>query len=210
MKQTKTHVLLIHGGMTFQTQEDYLHYLKTRPIDLEWSESWTGKYLSESLWEDFEIIKPRMPGKENAKYEEWKIHFERYLPLINDNGILIWNSLGGIFLAKYLSENRISKRILWVYLVCPPFDNSLGWEDLCGWFELWNDASLIWENCKNIKLLFSDDDDIVPIWHAQKYQKFIPQGKMLTYTDKNGHFFVSEFPEIVEMIVADRKELSLS
>ena len=66
-----------------------------------------------------------MPLQDNAKYEEWKILFERYIPHLKDNVILMGNSLGGIFLAKYLSENKFPKKILSTYLTCPPFDNTV-------------------------------------------------------------------------------------
>ncbi|MDP2669035.1 MAG: hypothetical protein Q8P07_04345 [bacterium] len=32
--KNKTQVFLVHGGMTFKNQRDYLHYLKTRNISL--------------------------------------------------------------------------------------------------------------------------------------------------------------------------------
>ena len=73
-----------------------------------------------------------MPLQENAKYNDWKIFFERYIPFLRNNVILIGASLGGIFLAKYLSENKFPKKILSTYLICPPFDNTTLGEDLVG------------------------------------------------------------------------------
>jgi len=163
--------------------------------------------LDNSLEENFQIIKPRMPLQENAKYEEWKIHFERYFDQLEENIILIGSSLGGIFLAKYLSENKFPKKILAVYLVAPPFDNSLEGEELVGGFELGEDLSLIMKNCKNVNLLFSKDDTSVPIIHAEKYKEKLSNAKIIIYENKNGHFKVSEFPEIVEMIKEDTKKL---
>jgi len=43
-----------------------------------------------------------MPCIENAKYNEWKIQFEKYLKRTDNDLILIGMSLGGIFLTKYL------------------------------------------------------------------------------------------------------------
>jgi len=148
-----------------------------------------------------------MPLQDNSKYDEWKIWFERHIPLINDNVILIGNSLGGIFLAKYLSENKFSKKLLSVYLVCPPFDDTLIGEDLVGGFELQDDLSMIEENCSNVNLLFSKDDDVVPVSHADKYKNKLKNANIVIYDDKNGHFKVEEFPEIVEMIRNDLKKL---
>lgn len=33
-------ILHIHGGMTFKTHEDYVEYLRTRPVSLGGSEKW--------------------------------------------------------------------------------------------------------------------------------------------------------------------------
>jgi hypothetical protein len=199
----KTQVFIVHGGMTFKNQEDYLDYLKNRKISIERKIRWNEDYLRNSLGEDFHIIKPRMPLQDYAKYEDWKIYFERFLDQLEDNVILVGSSLGGIFLVKYLSENKFPKKILSVYLIAPPFDNTLEGEDLVGGFELKDDLSMIYENCKNINLLFSKDDDCVPISHAEKFRQRLPNANFVIYDSKNGHFGISEFPEIVEMIKKD-------
>ena len=144
-----------------------------------------------------------MPLQENAKYRDWEIFFERHLALLSHDYILIGTSLGGIFLAKYLSEHKLPKKALSVYLICPPFDNSLPEEDLVGGFKLKSDLSLVEKNCKNLYLLFSKDDDVVPVSHAEKYYKKLKTAKLIIYKNKNGHFQISKFPEIVKMIKAD-------
>lgn len=203
MVKKKNQILIIHGGMTFKNKKDYLHFLKTRKISLEEKRSWSDAYLRKELGKNFEIIKPRMPLQDNAKYNEWKIHFERYFPHLRDNLILIGSSLGGIFLAKYLSENKFPKKILSTYLICPPFDNTLPEEDLVGGFKLKSNLLKIEKNSPNLKLLFSRDDDIVPISHAEKYRKKLKNAKIIFYKSKNGHFKISKFPELIKMIKAD-------
>jgi len=199
----KTQVFVVHGGMTFKNQENYLNFLKNRDVTIERKIKWDDDYLRNSLGESFHIIKPRMPLQDNAKYEEWKTHFERYMEQLEDNIILVGHSLGAIFLAKYLSENKFPKKILSVYLIAPPFDNSIIGEDLVGGFELGEDLSKIMENCKNVNLIFSKDDECVPVSHAEKYKTKLPDAKIKIYENKNGHFQIEEFPEIVEMIKED-------
>ena len=203
MIKKKTQILIIHGGMTCKNKKDYLHFLKTRKILIEEKIRWTDYYLKKKLDENFEIIKPRMPLQDNAKYNEWKIHFERHFPHLRNNIILIGLSLGGIFLTKYLSENKFPKKILSTYLICPPFDNTLHGEDLVGGFKLKSDLSLIKKNSKNLNLLFSKDDDVVPVSHAKKYKKKLKNANFVIYKSKNGHFKISEFPEIIKMIKDD-------
>ncbi len=201
----RTQVFLIHGGMTFKNKKDYIKYLKTRDVSIDEKKRWSNEYLAEELGKKFHIIRPRFPQPEDSKYEEWKIWFERFIPLLDNNVILIGGSLGGIFLAKYLSENKFPKKILSVYLVCPPFDDTCIGEDLVGGFKLKSDLSLLEKNCKDITLMFSADDDCVPVEHAEKYRRKLKNSKIIIYKSKNGHFKISKFPEIVRMIKEDIK-----
>lgn len=200
MKKEKNQIFFIHGGMTFKSRKDYLYFLKTREISIEKKRKWKNEYLDEKLGKNFEIIRPIMPSPDLAKYSDWKIHFERYFDFLRDDLILIGSSLGGIFLAKYLSENKFPKKIKAVFLVAPPYDNSLTGEDLVGGFRLNADLSLIEKNCENVFLMFSKDDDTVPVSHAEKYRKKLKNTEIIIYENKNGHFRISEFPEIVGII----------
>ncbi len=202
----KIQIFMIHGGMTFKNKKDYLHFLKTRKISIEEKIKWSNEFFKKKLGKDFEIIKPRMPLQDNAKYEEWKIHFERHFPQLKNNIILIGSSLGGIFLARYLSENKFPKKILSIYLICPPYDNTLTGEDLVGGFKLKSDLSLLEKQSKNLYLMFSKDDDVVPVSHAEKYRKELKNANIIIFESKNGHFKISEFPEIVKMIKSDVKK----
>src|SRR3990167_84565 len=115
----KKQVVVIHGGDTFETYEKYLDFLCNYEIDsLDYfkHKGWKS-ILQEKLGDDFEVIRPQMPNKINAKYLEWRIWFEKLVPLLNPEVILIGHSLGGIFLAKYLSENNFPKKIRGVFLV---------------------------------------------------------------------------------------------
>ena len=203
MAKSKTQILIIHGGMTFKNRKDYLSFLKSREISLDKYKKWSGEYLEKELGRNFQIIHPRMPLQDNAKYEDWKIHFERYIPLLKNNVILIGNSLGGIFLAKYLSENKFPKKILSVYLTCPPYDNSLPGEDLVGGFKLGSDLSKLDNSSKNVYLMFSKNDDVVPVSHAEKYRNKLKKAQILILGNIKGHFLIERFPKIVKMIKSD-------
>jgi len=197
---------MIHGGMTFKNDKDYVHWLKTKKVSTKKRPYWEAD-LEKKLGKKFEIIRPRMPLQDNAKYRDWKIFFERYVPLLRNNCILIGSSLGGIFLAKYLSEHKLSKKALSAYLVCAPFSGPLPTEDLVGGFKLKTDLSLIEKNCKNLHILFSKDDDVVPASHAEKYREKLKRAHIVVYKSKDGHFNVPAFPEIIRMIKNDTKGL---
>lgn len=205
MKKQKIQIFYIHGGMTFKNKKDYLYYLKNREVFIKEKIRWSDNYLDEKLGKYCEIIRPFMPLMDNAKYEEWEIHFEKYFSYFKNNIILIGQSLGGIFLAKYLSENKFPKKILSTYLIAPPFDNTLFGEDLVGGFKLKSNISMIEKNLSNLNLMFSKDDDCVPIFHAKKFKKKLKNANIVIYENKNGHFRISEFPEIIKMIKNDIK-----
>jgi len=203
--KNKPQILYIHGGGTFSKRGDYLKFLKNRPVSAEARVRWHDAYLDKHLGGKCEIIRPKMPCPERAVYSEWKIHLERHFPLLRHDIILIGNSLGAIFLARYLSENKFPKKILATYLVCPPFDNSLPEEEICCGFRLPSDLAPLKKNCRRLVLLFSKDDPVVPLAHAEKYARRLKEAKIVIFENKNGHFKVPEFPELVVMIREDLK-----
>lgn len=199
-------IIYIYGGEIFNIQKEYIEYLKTREINIEEKEKWSGSYLNKKLSKKFQIIKPKMPCKENAKYEEWKIQFEKYLEKTNKDLILIGSSLGGIFLTKYLSENIIDKNIISTYLIAPPFDaKSVNEKEIYGGFELKENLEKIEKNCEKIVFMFSKNDKVVCISAKTGYKEKLKNSEFIEFEDKNGHFKVSEFPEIIEMLKKDYK-----
>ena len=85
----KTQIFLIHGGSTFKNKKDYLSHLKNKEVSIEKKIRWSDDYLDKEVGKKFEIIRPRMPLSENAKYSDWKLYFERFIPLLKNNIILI-------------------------------------------------------------------------------------------------------------------------
>ena len=177
--------------------------MKTREIrDLPSSErtkKWSST-LAEDLGENFEVFTPAMPNKQSAKYQEWKIWFERHFEYLSDNLILIGGSLGGYFLAKYLVENDLPFKLKTLIFLAAPFRNEdFGGED-GGDFAF--DTNMIGELAKkaeNISFFHSKDDPVVPYEHALMYKKALPEAGLVTFEDKN-HFLIEEFPELLNSI----------
>jgi predicted alpha/beta hydrolase family esterase len=195
----KKQVLLIHGGSTFDTYRDYLSFLKNLKIDLnryrktKWSDS-----LRKELGNRFDVLLPRMPNPMNAKYNEWKILFKKMAPLLDNNVILIGHSLGAIFLAKYLSENKFPKKILATMLVSPPYDDE-GMEESLGDFVLPKSLDRLNKQGGKIFIYQSKDDLVVPYSHLEKYKKALPNAIVREFK-KRGHFDQPRFPELVKDI----------
>lgn len=196
----KKQVIVIHGGDTFETYEDYFNHLKNYQIEsLDYfkRKDWKNS-LQDRLGEDFEVIAPQMPNRKNARYEEWKIWFEKIIPLLNDEVILVGHSMGGIFLAKYLSENNFPKKIISLHLVSAPYDTETITEPL-GDFEIKNPVANLAKHTDKIFLYQSRDDRVVPFTDVEKYQRDLPSAILTAFEDR-GHLSQEEFPELVERI----------
>ena len=197
----KKQVVVIHGGDTFETYEKYLDFLRSFEIDsLDYftHKNWKS-ILQEKLGDDFEVIRPQMPNKINAKYLEWRIWFEKLVPLLNPEVILVGHSMGGIFLAKYLSENNFPKKILGTFLVSAPYDAETFEYTLVD-FVLPADLKKFEEQGGKIYLYHSTDDDVVPFDNLEKYKKQLPSATARVFEDR-GHFNQEDFPELVQDIL---------
>lgn len=198
----KPFLIYIHGGTTFKNKKDYFDYLKNKEITLEEFKSWSGEYLEKNLSKYFQIIRIKMPCKERSNYKEWKIIFEKYLELLKKEKrsvVFLGYSLGAMFLVKYFSENKVDNlKIISIHLVAPPFDEKNSIEELSGGFKLRKNLSLLTQQIKNLYFYFSEDDAIVPSYHKEKYQKKISEAKFFVFKDKNGHFLIEEFPELIK------------
>jgi len=194
----KKYILIIHGGNAFEKYEDYISELKSREVTLKKLafNDWKRR-LSIALGEDYEVILPQMPNAQNARYAEWKIWFEKILPLVEDDVVLVGHSLGGIFLAKYLSENDCPKKIRATFLVAAPF-NTKNEHSLVD-FVLLNDLSKFEKQGGVIWIYHSTDDSVVPYSNAESYMKALPLAHLRGFEDR-GHFNFESFPEIVEDI----------
>ena len=189
-------VVVIHGGETFRTPEDCLEYLKNAPLALEdfQRKGWKSN-LPLALGADFAVFSPRMPNSSNARYAEWKLWFEKVIALMKDGVILVGHSLGGTFLAKYLSENRCPKRIRAVFLVAPCYDEADGREYLGSFLPPRDKQGLI-EQGGTLFIYHSEDDDIVPYSNLADFRRDLPSATIRTFIDR-GHFLGEDFPELV-------------
>lgn len=197
----KKQIVIIHGGDTYDTYEEYLEELKNATIEDLSSLSKKGwkDRLQENLGDTYDVITPKMPNKGNAKYLEWKIWFEKIIPLLNDDIILIGYSLGGIFLAQYLSENIFPKTIRGVFLVAAPHDDASSPYSLAD-FVLPQNLDLFQTQSNTITLYHSKDDYVVPFKDLERYKEKLPQARSVIFEDK-GHFNQETFSELVSDIL---------
>lgn len=196
----KQQILFIGGGNSFINYDYYLSSLKNQEITLDRIKSNRGwrNSIGEELGNKYEFFSPEMPNRLNAKYMEWKIVFEKVLPLLNNGLLLIGHSLGGIFLAKYLSENNIFNKISGLILISAPFDEEGKEGESLNDFKLNLSISGL-NKYKKVVLIHSKDDKTVSFSEVKKYLEFLPKAELVIFEDK-GHFKQDHFPELVEII----------
>jgi hypothetical protein len=198
----KKQIIVIHGGDTYDTYKEYVANLKREKVeedDLIRAEGWKQS-LRRKLGRRFQVITPRMPNPENARYLEWKIWFEKFLPHLNNDFVLIGHSLGSIFLTKYLAENALHKRMRAVLLVAAPW-NIRGSRKSLADFVLPKDLSRLAKYGDKVHFYHSKDDDICNFSNLNKYHKALPDAQAHVFKDR-GHFISPQFPEIVRDIKA--------
>ena len=203
MSKDRKQVVVIGGGDVFVSYDQWLQFLKEEKeprFDTLMDEDWKD-ILQDSLGDKYAVIIPSMPNKQNAKYQEWKIWFEKHIPHFDDEIVLVGHSLGGIFLAKYLSENEYPKNIPAVFLVAAPFDTE-GVDYTLGDFALPDDLSMFGDQVGSIYLYQSKDDPVVPHEDVTKYSNQLPQADKHIFADR-GHFS-GELPEIADDITSVR------
>jgi hypothetical protein len=186
-------IVVIGGGDTFKTYKEYISYLKNIKLDFKklkikrWKET-----LDEKLGDNFEVLNMKMPNSANAKYNEWKIMFKKSLPFLKNSVILLGHSLGGIFLAKYLSENKFPRRIKATFLVSAPYYT-------LGDFKLPKKLDKFQKQGGKIFLYHSKNDPVVPFVDLGKYGKALPEAKISVFKNRK-HFDQTKFPELVRDI----------
>lgn len=190
-------VLIIHGGSSFNSYDGYLANLKTSAIDyerLKLQKKWRP-WVSEQMPEA-DVLLPTFPNGYNAAYDEWKIYFEKLLPFLSDDAQLVGHSLGAMFLAKYLNENRLKRPVRRLVLVAGGFDDESG-EEL-GSFKVAS-AKNLYKSTPEIHLFHSKDDLVVPFTELAKFQRDLPDAISHVFEDR-GHFNGATFPELLEIL----------
>lgn len=186
-------VLHIHGGSPWASYEDYLNTLKTKDIQLSSgldTSRWHYNYLNFLSEDKFDVIRLDMPCKQNAHYLEWKIWFQRHIEFLRDGVVLVGHSLGGNFLAKYLSEEDFPLSIKQLHLVAASgfsFDDDFKIKNFPGKFNT--------QKIEQVHIYHSTDDTVVPLGESKKYHESIPGSHLHIFNDRF-HFIEKEFPEL--------------
>jgi predicted alpha/beta hydrolase family esterase len=192
-------IIVIHGGTTFARYDDYLEYLRTKQpsIDRLTYQTFWKEGLQDELGAEYQVLLPSMPNKTNAKYSEWKLWFDTLSGLFADDCILVGHSLGGIFLAKYLSENTFPHRIKATILIAAPFkDESV--EDLAD-FKLAGISDLFKQQAGKVIVFGGEDDPVISKDELQRYKQELLDADFRIMPAPD-HFMRVDFPELTQVL----------
>jgi uncharacterized protein len=152
--------------------------------------------LQDELGMAYEVHYPKMPDDDDPSYETWKEQIIKELSGLEGEVILVGHSFGASLLLKYLSEEKIEKSIVALFLIASPY---WGTED-------WQAEYALEENFarrlpKHLQLFFyhSRDDDVVPFKHLALYKGKLPQARFNEF-DKRGHQFNNDLSEVARDI----------
>ena len=192
-------IIVIHVGTTFKDYDSYLQSLSQKKLDINrfiYTPKWKEK-LQDVLGNEYQVLLPSMPNSTNARYSEWKIWFEHISSLFAHDCIIIGHSLGGIFLAKYLSENTLPVKIKATILVAAPYDDESA-EDLSD-FKIETLSDQLTEQAGRLVFINGLDDPVVPATEMKKYQRRLPNAEFIVLPAPD-HFVREKFPELIYLL----------
>jgi uncharacterized protein len=166
-------------------------------------ENWFG-WLKEKLEKDnHEVIIPQFPTPEKQTLEEWMKVFEPYMNQINKYTIFIGHSLGPAFILSVLE--KLNVKIKACFFVAG-FIGKIGIEDFDEINKTFTQKNFKWEriceNCKEFKIINSENDPYVKIEKGQELAK-LTKTKLIKIQDA-GHFNeeagYTKFPLLLDYI----------
>lgn len=149
------------------------------------------EYLQDMLGSEYDVRYPRMPNEDEPEYDRWKIQIEKDLSMLKGETILVGHSAGGSVLLRYLSEEWMRNTITGLFLIAPPYDESV----------LQEDASSKLHQIPSIFFYHSRDDEIVPFSHLIHYAEKLPKATIRKFNGR-GHQFDNDLSEVVKDIEA--------
>lgn len=156
--------------------------------------------LQKILGKDYEIGYPRMQTEDSAPDFGWLKQIGKEIGELRDGIILVGHSLGASLLLRYLSENKISKKIAGIFLIAAPFWS--GKEEWVQGLKLQEDFAENLPKKSRIFFYHCRDDEEVPFDHLTSYRHKLP---MATFREieSGGH----QLGNKLNLVAKDMKDL---
>jgi predicted alpha/beta hydrolase family esterase len=153
--------------------------------------------LQNELGKDYQIIYPELKSDEDAPDFGWVKEIGEEIDKLKDGVILVAHSLGASMLLKYLSENKVAKKIAGIFLLATP--HWKGSEEWKQGLKLQKDFA---ENLpENVPIFFYHcrDDEEVPFNQLAFYRDNVP-GATFREIESGGHLLENKLDYVVTNI----------
>lgn len=140
--------------------------------------------LQKELGNTYEIHNPQIHFNDNLPDFGWLKQIGKEISSTKDEIILVGHSFGASMLLKYLSENRVQKKITGLFLIAPPYWS--GNEDWKQGIKLHNNFADSIPKSIPIFLYQCKDDEEIPIDHLELYANKLPQA-IVRRLNSGGH-----------------------
>lgn len=154
-------------------------------------------WLRLALGQPYEVFCPAMPNPDQPSYDQWKSALKEELAKLDNGVILVGHSLGGSVILKYLSEEKIDKKIDGVFMIGSPYWGKRNWK--VDEYMLKKKFAASLPHIRGIYLYHSRKDEVVPFKHLSYYAQQLPEAEVREL-DSNEHLFSAGLPEIVSDI----------
>ena len=194
----KPNVVLIHGGEVWQDKSTYRSKIQSGELNSYWYSkffddavdgsrtSWKTELSNYCKSNFISLIKPQMPSKTNADYDEWKRVFEQSLPFINSQTVLIGSSLGSMFLTKYLNENQLVFKSAFLISGGLWEDTETNIVDFDPKWGLSTNLEILNSYANKINIVHSKDDNVVDFARSVNLKSKLPNASFVQL-DGLGH-----------------------
>lgn len=195
----KPQIVFIHGGDSFDTDTEFYQYLHDKEFDpyAQERKRWRD-WIKVETQDTHECFLLQMPNALDADYTAWSIWFEKVIPFLHNGVTLVGHSLGGSFLLRYLTQNKLPVTVTALHLVAPCVDTL----DCPGMGNFATDLS-VWSGFASVPnvvhLWHSTDDALVPYHHTERFAAVYPSAIVHTFSNRF-HFIEETFPELLETL----------
>lgn len=182
------------GHPCVEMKEEILFIHSAGPQGYHEGSDYLVTYLKDNLGSGYQIILPQMPDPENPRYNSWRNKLRKIFESLEDDPILIGHSLGATVLLKYLSEEKIGRKIKGLFLIGTIYWGKEDWE-----VEEYVLKANYADRLRDIPAIFlyhSSDDEVVPLSHFRTFAGELPHVTTREFTNR-GHLFGRGFPELV-------------
>lgn len=162
--------------------------------------------LGSALGRACELRYPKMPRENDPDYNRWRARIRQELAALDDGAILVGHSLGGSFLLKCISEEKIGKTIAGIILIAAPYWGGDGWR-----YEGYERVALPEDFASKLPrgtpifFYHGSDDEVVPFAHLALYAEKMPRA-VVRALEGRGHQLNNDLTEVA----ADIRNLETS